>query len=47
VLYTAADVARDLAGSDLVVERAVEVFRPVEGAARPAIDALFRARRPR
>ncbi|MDT4930617.1 MAG: hypothetical protein QOF92_3484, partial [Pseudonocardiales bacterium] len=27
--------------------RAVEVFRPVEGAARPAIDALFRARRPR
>jgi SAM-dependent methyltransferase len=46
VLYTAADIATDLAGIDLVVERADEVLRPVDGADRPAIDALFRARRP-
>lgn len=47
VLYTAADVAGDLAGTDLVVERVEEALRPVEGAARPAIDALLGARRPR
>ncbi|MDT4924540.1 MAG: hypothetical protein QOG01_2253 [Pseudonocardiales bacterium] len=46
VLYTATDIATDLADTDLVVERADEVFRPVDGADRPAIDALFRAHRP-
>jgi SAM-dependent methyltransferase len=46
VLFTAADVAADLSGSDLVVERTVAVPRPVEGAPRPAIDAVFRGRRP-
>jgi SAM-dependent methyltransferase len=46
VLYTAADVQGDLAGSDLLIERAGEVLRPVEGADRPAIDALLRAHRP-
>jgi SAM-dependent methyltransferase len=46
VLYTAADVAADLDGSGLTVERAGEVLRPVEGADRRAIDALLRARRP-
>jgi SAM-dependent methyltransferase len=43
VLYTAADVAADLDGTGLVIERAEEVFRPVPGADRPAIDALVRA----
>ena len=47
VLYTAAGVTEDLAGTGLVVERAGEVLRPVEGAERPAIDTLVRARRPR
>lgn len=47
VLYTAADVAADLDGSGLTIERATEVLRPVEGADRPAIDALLRARRAR
>jgi SAM-dependent methyltransferase len=47
VLFTAADVAADLEGTGLVVEKAIEVLRPVEGADRPAIDALLRAvRRP-
>ncbi|MGH8861015.1 MAG: class I SAM-dependent methyltransferase [Jatrophihabitantaceae bacterium] len=46
VLYTAADVAADLDGTGLTIERATEVLRPVEGAERPAIDALLRARRP-
>jgi SAM-dependent methyltransferase len=45
VLYTAADVRADLAGIELVVTRAEAVLRPVEGAERPAIDVLFRARR--
>lgn len=45
VLYTAEDVRADLAGTDLVVTRAEAVHRPVEGAARPAIDVLLRARR--
>lgn len=45
VLYTATDLATDLAGADLVVERADEVLRPVDGADRPAVDVLFRARR--
>jgi SAM-dependent methyltransferase len=46
VLYTAGDVAADLDGTGLVIERADEVLRPVEGAERPAIDALVRARVP-
>lgn len=46
VLYSAADVSADLAGTGLLVERAGEALRPVEGAARPAIDAVVRARRP-
>jgi len=46
VLYTAADVTADLAGTGLHVVRAGEVLRPVEGADRPAIDALVRAVRP-
>lgn len=46
VLYTAADVAGDLDGTGLVIERADEVLRPVAGAERPAIDVLLRARVP-
>ena len=46
VLYTAGDVAADLDGLDLAVEKAEEALRPVAGADRPAIDVLFRARRP-
>jgi SAM-dependent methyltransferase len=45
VLYTAADVAGDLDGMGLRIERAGEVLRPVEGAERSAIDALLKARR--
>lgn len=44
-LFTAADLAEDIAGLGLRVERAEEVLRPVEGADRPAIDALLRATR--
>ncbi|GAB2459975.1 SAM-dependent methyltransferase [Jatrophihabitans fulvus] len=46
VLYTARDVEHDLESCGLVVERADEVLRPVPGADRPAIDCLYRARRP-
>ncbi len=46
VLYTAHDVVGDLDGTGLAIERATEVQRPVQGADRPAIDALLRARRP-
>jgi len=46
VLYTAADVAGDLDGLGLVIEKAEEALRPVAGAERPAIDALLRAARP-
>jgi SAM-dependent methyltransferase len=46
VLFTAADVADDLDGTGLVVDRAEAVRRPVEGAPRPAIDALLLAHRP-
>jgi SAM-dependent methyltransferase len=46
VLFTAADVARDVEGLGLEIEKAQEVLRPVHGADRPAIDALFRASRP-
>jgi SAM-dependent methyltransferase len=44
VLYTAEEVAAELPG--LEVEKADRVLRPVDGAERPAIDALVRARRP-
>jgi hypothetical protein len=37
----------ELDGVVLVVEKAVEVLRPVDGADRPAIDALLRAVRAR
>jgi hypothetical protein len=47
VLFTAGDIAADLGGTGLVVEKAVEVLRPVDGAPRPAIDALLRAVKPR
>jgi SAM-dependent methyltransferase len=46
VLFTAADVADDVAGLGLTIERADEVLRPVSGADRPAIDALVRAVKP-
>ncbi len=46
VLYTANDVVADLEGTGLVSDRASEVFRPVPGSDRPAIDALLRAHRP-
>ena len=47
VLYTAADITADLAVIDprAEVEIAERVKRPVEGAARPALDALVRARK--
>jgi SAM-dependent methyltransferase len=45
VLYTADDIAGDLQGSGLHIDRAGEVLRPVEGADRPAIDALVKATR--
>jgi SAM-dependent methyltransferase len=46
VLFTAQDVMADLkgvAGPGLRIERAEAVLRPVDGAPRPAIDALVRA----
>jgi SAM-dependent methyltransferase len=43
VLYTADEVADELPGLELV--KAEQVLRPVDGAERPAIDALVRARR--
>lgn len=46
VLYSPDDVASDLAGTGLVVERAEEVLREVADAPRPAIDTLVRASRP-
>lgn len=48
VLYTAQDVAADLEGSGLRVQRAGRVERPVETAdgERIALDALLRAHRP-
>jgi SAM-dependent methyltransferase len=44
VLYTPDDIVADLPG--LEIERAERVFRDVQNADRPAIDALVRARRP-
>jgi len=48
VLYTPADVAADLEGTGLEIERMATVKRPVETAEgeRIALDALVRARRP-
>ena len=46
VLYTARDVEADLEGTGLISDRASEVFRPVAGTDRLAIDALLRAHRP-
>jgi len=46
VLYTAGDVETDLEGTGLVSDRASEVFRPIPGKDRAAIDALLRAHRP-
>lgn len=43
VLYTPNDIAAELHG--LEIEKAERVLREVEGADRPAIDALVRARR--
>jgi SAM-dependent methyltransferase len=45
VLFTAADVAADLDGTGLTMEKGGEVLRPVDGAERPAIDVLVRAAR--
>jgi SAM-dependent methyltransferase len=47
VLYTAEDVAGDLAalGASVQTELVERVSRPVEGADRPALDALFRGRK--
>lgn len=44
LLYTPDDIAAEL--PELTIERAERVFRDVDGADRPAIDALVRARRP-
>lgn len=43
VLFTAADIEADLAGTGVTVVNGAEVLRPVQGAERPAIDALVRA----
>jgi SAM-dependent methyltransferase len=45
VLYTAEDIAGDLAAEPMQIDKADAVLRPVDGAERPAIDCLFRARR--
>lgn len=45
VLYSPADIVADLAGTDLLVDKAEEALRPVEGAQRPAIDTLVLATR--
>lgn len=47
VLWTAADTIAPLEAAGLVIDRAGEVLREVEGADRPAIDTLVRAHRPR
>jgi SAM-dependent methyltransferase len=47
VLFTAADLAADLDGCGLEIDAAKAILRPVDGAPRPAIDALLRAHRPR
>jgi hypothetical protein len=45
VLFTAADVEADLADTGVTVVHGGEALRPVQGAERPAIDALVRATR--
>jgi len=45
VLWTVGEVVNGLQALGLTVERADEVLREVEGAPRPAIDTLVRARR--
>jgi SAM-dependent methyltransferase len=45
LLWTVEEVVGALSGAGLTVERADEVLRDVEGAPRPAIDTLVRARR--
>lgn len=47
VLWEHGRIAAALAAAGLEVERAEEVLRDVEGAPRPAVDALVRARRRR
>jgi SAM-dependent methyltransferase len=42
VLFTAADIASDISDLAFSVIKAEEALRPVDGADRPAIDALFR-----
>jgi SAM-dependent methyltransferase len=44
LLYTPEDIVAEIPG--LEIEKAERVLRPVDGADRPAIDALVRARRP-
>ncbi len=44
ILFTPDDIARELPGLEIV--RAERVLRDVDGADRPAIDALVRARKP-
>lgn len=47
VLWTVAETTGPLADAGLEIVHADEVLREVEDAARPAIDTLVRARRPR
>jgi SAM-dependent methyltransferase len=47
VLWTAAETVAALEEAGLVIDHAGEVLREVDGAARPAIDTLVRAHRPR
>lgn len=44
LLYTPEDIVAEIPG--LEIEKAERVLRPVDGADRPAIDVLVRARRP-
>lgn len=46
VLYTPDDVAADLDGTGLRIDKGAEVLRPVDGAERPAIDTLVLATAP-
>jgi SAM-dependent methyltransferase len=46
VLWEHESIARSLVSAGLRVERAEEGLRDVDGAPRPAVDALVRARRP-
>ncbi len=44
-LWTVDEVSRGVGAAGLTVERAEEVLRSIDGAPRPAIDTLVRARR--